>query len=245
MRSYFEASGSEDLIVYPDTATASKVRIAFAVRATGTLTGRRSISNLNEIQLDLQKATKSRISVENMTFEYMDVKKTVNFMSKLHVFVSVHGAGMTNTFFMSPGSAVVEIMPYPLCSCKSPDYFYGLAGYYHGMSLALGIRHYIYCVPRNDMTWFADGKYLSFQDIRQINSNSGNGPVLNSKSIINHMGPNAKCSWKHLHAVDAVILNGPKFNAMVRLIERDFVSTGLFRLGEGATIVNINPHANG
>ena len=42
--------------------------------------------------------------------------------------MSVHGAGMTNMFFMNPGSAVVEVIPYPLCNCDSPDYFYGVGG---------------------------------------------------------------------------------------------------------------------
>ncbi|CAM9095360.1 unnamed protein product [Ectocarpus fasciculatus] len=150
MRSFFGASGSDDLVVYPDTASAAKVRIAFAVRDAGTLTGRRIVSNIETVQSELRKATKSRIQVENMTFEYMDVPSTVQFMSKLHVFVSVHGAGMTNIFFMSPGAAVVEIIPFPLCTCRSPDYFYGLAGYYHGMALAMGLRYYSYCVPKFD-----------------------------------------------------------------------------------------------
>ena len=54
---------------------------------------------------------------------------------------------MTNTFFMHPSSAIVEIIPYPLCTCRSRDYFYGISGYYHGSSIAQNIRHYVYCVP--------------------------------------------------------------------------------------------------
>ena len=63
--------------------------------------------------------------MENITFEHLDVPSTVRYMAMTHVLVSVHGAGMTNMMFMNPGSAVVEIIPFPLCSCRSPDYFYG------------------------------------------------------------------------------------------------------------------------
>lgn len=70
-------------------------------------------------------------------------------MADVDVFVSVHGAAMTNMFFMRPGSAVVELLPYPLCHCRSPDYFYGVGGYYHsryGTLTYLGIYtfHYAY-----------------------------------------------------------------------------------------------------
>ncbi len=54
---------------------------------------------------------------------------------------------------MNPGSAVVEIIPYPLCNCKSPDYFYGVGGYYHGSAIASNIKHYPYCVDDKDVKW--------------------------------------------------------------------------------------------
>ena len=56
----------------------------------------------------------------------------IDFMSNIHIFISVHGAGMTNMFFMTANTVVVEIIPWPLCHCNSPDYFYGIGGYYHG-----------------------------------------------------------------------------------------------------------------
>jgi hypothetical protein len=74
------------------------------------------------------------------------------------------GAGMTNTFFMHPNSAIVEIIPHPLCTCRSRDYFYGISGYYHGSSIAQGIRHYVYCVPAYNTVFqvpISDIKYFS------------------------------------------------------------------------------------
>jgi hypothetical protein len=248
MRSFFGASGSDDLVVYPDTAAADKVRIAFAVRDSGTLTGRRIVSNLDTVQQELRKATKSRLSVENMTFEYLDVPSTVKFMSKLHIFVSVHGAGMTNVFFMSPGAAIVEIIPFPLCTCRTADYFYGLAGYYHGMALAMGLRYYVYCVPKFDQIWYIDKERVGYQGPKHAagaSSSLKGGSGLVRKYVAPLMSAASKCSWKQLHAVDSMELNLLKFSAMARVIERDFVSTGLFRLGKDASIITLNPHANG
>lgn len=79
---------------------------------------------------------------------------------------------MTNTFFMHPNSAIVEIIPHPLCTCRSRDYFYGISGYYHGSSIAQGIRHYVYCVPA----------YNTDFQVRAIHS-SGILNVVNSCSV--------------------------------------------------------------
>lgn len=251
VRAFFGASGSDDLVVYPDTASAAKVRIAFAVRDSGTLTGRRIISNIITVQNELRKSTKSRLQIENMTFEYLDVPSTVKFMSKLHIFVSVHGAGMTNIFFMSPGAAVVEIIPFPLCTCRSPDYFYGLAGYYHGMALAMGLRYYSYCVPKLDQVWWVDKQRVGYAGPHRADRAGPQtdfmrgGSLIVRKYIPQLMSASSKCSWRQLHATDSVELNSLKFAAMVKFIERDFVSTGLFRLGKDASIITLNPHANG
>jgi hypothetical protein len=108
------------------------LRVAFAVRDVGVQTGRRQISNLEQVQTLIRKTQHVKSSMENVTFEHLDIPSTIRYMAGVHIFVSVHGAGMTNMFFMNPGSAVVEIIPYPLCNCRSPDYFYGVGGYYHG-----------------------------------------------------------------------------------------------------------------
>ena len=113
----------------------------------------RSIANLDYTQKLLQRTQHVKTRTENITFEHWDVAATVRYMAKAHIFVSVHGAGMTNMFFMNPGSAVVEIIPYPLCNCRSPDYFYGVGGYYHGSAVAQNIRHYPYCVEAENMVW--------------------------------------------------------------------------------------------
>lgn len=130
------------------------LNIAFSVRKVGDLTGRREIANMPEVRhhpsivyilycyyqfhdvfslswqvyLAMQRAMRLSNFVYNISFEDLDVQAVVRRMASLHVFVSVHGAGLTNTFFMQPGAVVVEILPYPLCQCRSPDYFYGIAG---------------------------------------------------------------------------------------------------------------------
>ena len=133
-----------------------------------------------QVQSLLIKTQRIRANIENITFEHLDVSSTVRYMSGVHIFISVHGAGMTNMFFMNPGSAVsrctivsiftisnaniplffyiyarkvVEIIPFPLCNCASPDFFFGVGGYYHGSASAQGIRHYHYCVPEKDIQW--------------------------------------------------------------------------------------------
>ena len=118
---------------------------------------------------------------------------------------------------MNPGSAVVEIIPYPLCNCRSPDYFYGQGGYYHGSAVAQGIKHYPYCVHENDIVWHHKPDDL----------------------II----PGSKCSWKHLHAVNSVSLDATRFVSLMRNIERDLIAAGTIILT--APIIYMNPNANG
>ena len=192
------------------------IRVAFAVRDTTAETGKRVISNLDITQVLLQQTQHIRTKTENVTFEHFDVPSTVKYMASVHIFVSVHGAGMTNMFFMNPGSAVVEIIPYPLCNCKSPDYFYGVGGYYHGSSVAQNIRHYPYCVEAKDVTW-----HKKPDDI--------------------HEG--SRCSWKHLHLVESVRLDTTRFVSLMRSVERDLIQAGTVILTQ--PIIRMSPHANG
>ena len=53
----------------------------------------------------------------------------------------------------------------------------------------------------------------------------------------------AKCSWKHLHAVESITLDASKFVSLMRKVERDLVVKGTIRLT--APIINMGPHANG
>lgn len=219
MRQHFMASNEKDLLLLDDSnrdRTDPGLRLAFAVRDVGDLTGRRTISNLGDIQALLKKTQHVRSSTENITFEHLDVPSTIRYMAGVHVFVSVHGAGMTNMFFMNPGSAVLEIIPYPLCNCRSPDYFYGTGGYYHGSAIAQGIKHYHYCVPAQDITW---------HEKPDFQSNGG------------------KCSWRALHAVESLTLDPTRFVSLMRNIERDLVAIGTIELT--APIINMSPHANG
>lgn len=220
MRTSFSAPTLEDLIVVDEESDllhgGRKVRVAFDVRDTGPTTGRRAISNLLEVQRLLISNQHVRTSTENISFEHLDVSSTVRYMAGVHIFVSVHGAGMTNMFFMNPGTAVVEIIPYPLCHCQSPDFFYGVGGYYHGSSVAQGIRHYPYCVPAEDVSWH---------------------------EVPNGLRADIRCSWKHLHAVESVRLDPRLFLSVMRKVERDLVVSGTIKLTK--PIINMSPHANG
>lgn len=206
----FSSNGS------PTNQTDRSLKVSFAVREASYLTGKRDISNLLKVQTLLKKTQHIRTVVENVTFEHFDVASTVKYMAGIHIFVSVHGAGMTNMFFMNPGSAVVEIIPYPLCNCRSPDYFYGVGGYYHGNAIAQDIKHYPYCVPPEDTKWHIVPKNL-------------------------HDG--MKCSWKHLHAVESVRLDASRFVSLMRNVERDLVAKGTILLT--APIIGMSAHANG
>lgn len=204
------------------------VRVVFGVRTVGSLTGQRAISNLDSIQTSLSKSLKLKHTISNITFESMNVSQTVAAMANADVFISVHGAGLTNTFFMHTGSVVIEIMPWPLCTCRSNDYFYGMAGFYHGSSLALGLRHHVYCVPQE----------------HQINNEKpagrGGAGGLSRNSTVLGTG---KCSWKHLHAVRSVTVDPVQLTGILRVAERELVAAGLVVLTR--PIVSLNPHVNG
>ena len=220
MRLKHSASSKEDLRFIDDIDGSSAdpgLRVAFAVRNVGELTGKRQISNLYQVQQLVKKTQHVKSSMENVTFEHLDVPSTVRYMAMTHILVSVHGAGMTNMMFMNPGSAVVEVIPFPLCSCRSPDYFYGVGGYYHGSSVAQGIKHYHYCVPATDVVW-----------------QKKDPPKLKS---------GGKCGWQYLHAVESVKIDAAKFVSIMRKVERDLVVAGTIILTK--PIINVAPHANG
>lgn len=219
MRQIHLASGPADLKLIDEpvsTRIDPGLRVAFAVRDVGAETGMRAISNLHIVQSLIRRTQHVRSSMENVTFEHLDVPSTIRYMAGVHIFVSVHGAGMTNMFFMNPGSAVVEIIPYPLCNCRSPDYFYGIGGYYHGSAVAQGIKHYPYCVPAHHVKW------------HEKPSDAKEG---------------AKCNWKHLHAVQSVYVDPTLFVSLMRNVERDLVVAGTIELTQ--PIINVSPHANG
>lgn len=220
MRQKHSAAHATSLQLVDEPASTSVqepgIRVAYAVRAVGAETGMRAISNLNEVQSLIARNQHVRSSMENVTFEHLDVPSTIRYMAGVHIFVSVHGAGMTNMFFMNPGSAVVEIIPFPLCNCRSPDYFYGIGGYYHGSAAAQGVKHYPYCVPEEHVKWHekpADAKV------------------------------GAKCNWRHLHAVQSVYVDPTLFASLMRNVERDLVVAGTVVLTH--PIINVSPHANG
>lgn len=223
-REQFNAQSLKDLIVLDEGTRDSAdlgLRVAFAVRDVGHETGKRSISNLGVTQQLLIDQARLKVSYENITFEHLDAPSTVRYMAGTHIFVSVHGAGMTNMFFMNPGTSVVEIIPYPMCDCRSPDFFYGIGGYYHGSSRAAHVSHYAYCVPKEHTKFHTDVKVKMHAEY----------------------GPEVKCSWRHLHSVESLTLEPSKFLSFMRAVERDLVIKGIIQLQK--PIVTMNPHANG
>lgn len=191
--------------------------IGFAVRAVGDKTGKREISNLNIIQNYLRRENYMTSSISNITFEHLDVKGTVETMANTHILVSVHGAGMTNMFFMKSGTAIVEIIPFPLCHCQSKDFFYGDGGYYHGSAIAQGMKHYTYCVPSADTHWYHRPPEIDNEDVR--------------------------CSWKYLHGVRSVHIDKMRFVALLRKVKRDLIASGTIILT--SPVINMHAHANG
>jgi hypothetical protein len=249
---------SKTLTELTDSIPSGHLNIAFGIRRVGSLTGTRSISNLAsvrplppplplpfpsravaliepQVQTHLSRSLRLKHQLFNISFEEMSPRQVLDSMSRVHIFISVHGAGLTNTFFMSPGTAVVEILPFPLCSCRSPDYFYGVGGYYQGSSLALGLRHYVHCV---------DSYRTKFQS--KPSSGVGGGGADGDTPPLSQNQNNiaqSKCNWKHLHSVREVDLDEGQFVSLLRAIERDLIASGMVELS--SPVININPHANG
>ena len=99
MRQVFHGQDRSKLIVIDEHENAlndRKLRVSFAVRDVGALTGRRVISNLQSVQSLLIRTQRIRANIENITFEHLDVPSTVRYMSGVHIFISVHGAGISN-----------------------------------------------------------------------------------------------------------------------------------------------------
>jgi hypothetical protein len=194
-----------------------RLQISFAVRNVGDLTGKREISNLLQIQNRVQRENLVSLTMRNITFENLPVDDTVHQMSETNIFVSVHGAGMTNMFFMKPGSAVIEIVPFPLCHCHNKDFFYGDGGYYHGSAIAQNIKHYTYCVTAKETMWYEKPPHVNDLDV--------------------------KCSWKFLHSVKSVSLDENLFLALLRKVQRNMIADETIILM--SPVIHTGPHVNG
>jgi len=81
-----------------------EITIAFLIRRKS-----RYIVNSDEVVL----ALKNRFGreVRQIAFEGLDFSEQVDAMSDVELFVTPHGAGVTNIVFMPPGSALIEIFP--------------------------------------------------------------------------------------------------------------------------------------
>jgi hypothetical protein len=78
--------------------------IAFLIRRQS-----RYIINSNELILALEK--RFGVQVRKIAFEGLSFGEQVATMSDVRLFVTPHGAGVTNIVFMPPGSALIEIFP--------------------------------------------------------------------------------------------------------------------------------------
>ena len=129
-----------------------------------------------------------------------------------------------------------------MCNCRSPDYFYGVGGFYQGSSLALGLHHHTYCVPAEQQTLHKpkDGK----GPVAMNNKNIGKDDALDSApGSLGAASWSSKCSWRALHAVESVTVDVSRFSSIMRAAERQLIASGLVTLSR--PIVNMNPHANG
>lgn len=220
--------GDRLALLHGNSSTASKslVDVKFAVRQVGSLTGKRELSNLGAIQSRLALEALLLLSVANITFEGLGPAAMVRSMADTDIFVSMHGAGMTNILFMRPGAAVVEVLPFPLCQCSGRDFFYGQGGYYHGMALALGLRHYTYCAPKEDVVF----------DAVKARSPSFNLHALGREDDV-------QCSWKFLHAVQSVHLQPALVLSLLKRVQRDLIASGKVVLAR--PVIALGAHVNG
>ena len=69
---------------------------------------RRNITNEFEVEEYLQSK-----GFTNICFEDYSVFEQIAIMRQAKVFISLHGAGLTNTIFMSPNASVLELSPIP------------------------------------------------------------------------------------------------------------------------------------
>lgn len=120
MRQRHMAIGEEDLRLIDEEVSEARsdpgLRVAFAVRAVSAKTGTRTISNLHQVQSLLRRTQHVRSSMENVTFEHLDVPSTVRYMAGVHIFVSVHGAGNL-CYRPSYDDASALMMARCLCVC--------------------------------------------------------------------------------------------------------------------------------
>ena len=81
-----------------------EITIAFLIRRKS-----RYIVNSDEVILALKNRFGGQ--VRQIAFEGLDFTEQVEAMSDVKLFVTPHGAGVTNIVFMPPGSALIEIFP--------------------------------------------------------------------------------------------------------------------------------------
>ncbi len=115
MRQIYNVSNDRNPIYFDGKHTfrvnskSTHLNINFAVRSVGDLTGKRAVSNLFDVQNYLQTHINVNAIFKNITFEHLPISSTIKTMADTHILISVHGAGLTNMFFMKPGTAVIEM----------------------------------------------------------------------------------------------------------------------------------------
>jgi hypothetical protein len=76
--------------------------------------GTRTIKNLEEVKefLATNAVARNRFKIRWQYFEHLNFFEQVSVMEATDIFVTVHGAGLTNAVFMSPCSVILEFLPY-------------------------------------------------------------------------------------------------------------------------------------
>lgn len=85
----------------------------------------------------------TRHGYETVEFEGLSLVEQVRLMAETITFVTVHGAGMTNMLFLSPGAQVAELLNADKLTRQLPEHFENLI--YFRMAAALGLAYY--CLP--------------------------------------------------------------------------------------------------
>jgi len=93
----------DQLRIASDVGDSSGSRRIYVTRKR---TSRRKVANEVEVSAALV-----RRGFDVIDFEGLSLAEQVRISAQANIFVSIHGAGLTNTMFMAPGSTVVELYP--------------------------------------------------------------------------------------------------------------------------------------
>ncbi|KAF3911693.1 hypothetical protein AA313_de0203880 [Arthrobotrys entomopaga] len=83
----------------------SQITVTFINRV-----GRRKLLNFDELDRELEQRYPD-VTINRPQFEKMTLREQINMIARTDVLIGVHGAALTNIFFLPPQASVVEILP--------------------------------------------------------------------------------------------------------------------------------------